>query len=908
MPVSLSTFTKLFTRSVYVVVALVMAVGFFSMVQSVEAQTSRCQEIVVPVGEEVPPNNSSCFLPNSAPCTNNNQCASFLCSGGRCAGDRLCSKPTFTRTDVDFSRSCYDHGSSTFKHECNDGYSWNGTRCAPQNCASGWACGTECASTSVVSLFNSTWCDGEARWKYESGNGQGISCGGRASELRSLRNCIARTCTGAEPNGGVEDSLTEQCNRNGVASRQCKLGYRSVDFAGYIDCYPNIQGDSANPLPLGSCTSACPDGRYCVCPDNCPVTGRINPGTTRRVCTHETVTLQRCNDTCPPGRICNCPAAGCTRSGQITASSSERTCGGAITYDNGSGQCGAVSGTCAHDTYTCSTASGRVEHPSIRCSNLVHPAGVACCVPQTSLEEIENLIPCSSTSYVAANNSAAEKCRKPDGTVGWVCRPGYTMHINRCVQNTGTTSPAQPMPLDTCNSTCPDGRFCICPRDCRRTTVINRDESPRTCQGVATPTPSPTATPLPCRVDLTGCQVASTTGATACRLPSGATLQCCRPGQVIINNRCMSVISTPTPTPTPTPSLPPGSQECAVGLTCNVVRPTGSSPCIARGTFGTANPVTTHCCPAGQNILNGACTTSTATPVPTPTPPACGTELECQNGNIPGISACVDRNGTIGYCCPSGQRLVNGTCVLPTPGDTCNNTDSRWVTNSVDTGGQCCGGGTLECRSGRCNAANNQIGSCLPPLPATPVPTPTPSVTPAPTETPMTPAPTHTPGTPEPTSTPRPTPTPRPNCTYTYSEWSECRAGLQNRQIVNVTPNNCVGTPEPLVRACGDHFRCETDNDCESYSFCYQPPMPECLPGMSCPQVMPVKECQLRKEVADINEDNKVNILDLSVLLKNLLTADPKSDVNSDGLVDIIDYSLMVRRLSAKPHIDQTNR
>lgn len=36
---------------------------------------------------------------------------------------------------------------------------------------------------------------------------------------------------------------------------------------------------------------------------------------------------------------------------------------------------------------------------------------------------------------------------------------------------------------------------------------------------------------------------------------------------------------------------------------------------------------------------------------------------------------------------------------------------------------------------------------------------------------------------------------------------------------------------------------CQTDADCSSSEYCYQPPMPECPSGMACIQVMPPKQC-----------------------------------------------------------------
>ncbi|MDQ3008182.1 MAG: dockerin type I domain-containing protein, partial [bacterium] len=51
--------------------------------------------------------------------------------------------------------------------------------------------------------------------------------------------------------------------------------------------------------------------------------------------------------------------------------------------------------------------------------------------------------------------------------------------------------------------------------------------------------------------------------------------------------------------------------------------------------------------------------------------------------------------------------------------------------------------------------------------------------------------------------------------------------------------------------------------------------------------------------IGDLNRDFVVNVLDLSLLVKNMLqTGDNLADLNKDSIVDITDYSMMLRYLS----------
>lgn len=59
------------------------------------------------------------------------------------------------------------------------------------SCAAGeWSCGTRCTSAAVRTEYNTNWVDGQARWKFDVQQSDGVSCGGRAS---------ARKCGGSTP-------------------------------------------------------------------------------------------------------------------------------------------------------------------------------------------------------------------------------------------------------------------------------------------------------------------------------------------------------------------------------------------------------------------------------------------------------------------------------------------------------------------------------------------------------------------------------------------------------------------------------------------------------------------------------------------------------------------------------------
>jgi hypothetical protein len=85
---------------------------------------------------------------------------------------------------------------------------------------------------------------------------------------------------------------------------------------------------------------------------------------------------------------------------------------------------------------------------------------------------------------------------------------------------------------------------------------------------------------------------------------------------------------------------------CGAGLYCSVGSVSGASQCMS----GT-QPL--YCCPSGQTIVNGVCTSST--------PPPCGSGLYCSGSSIPGSSQCMSGSQLV-YCCAAGHVIVNGAC------------------------------------------------------------------------------------------------------------------------------------------------------------------------------------------------------------------------------------------------------
>ncbi len=84
---------------------------------------------------------------------------------------------------------------------CSKSFAQNGLNCGGTKptitCnANEWQCGNQCADGAQQTSFNNVWCNGEARWKYESQMAQGgqVFCGGNSSVKRTdSNNCTTVT-------------------------------------------------------------------------------------------------------------------------------------------------------------------------------------------------------------------------------------------------------------------------------------------------------------------------------------------------------------------------------------------------------------------------------------------------------------------------------------------------------------------------------------------------------------------------------------------------------------------------------------------------------------------------------------------------------------------------------------------
>lgn len=828
-------------------------------------------------------------ISNSAPCSRLNgtigrECLSgYIYSNGQCSTGNSLYPPCPSYTNDGLANVTYAYRCSTetgaVTWTCQSGYnarrhliggmycSPNGsTNTSPQfpqpltNCTATCPAGNYCSCDST--------CQNKTLITPESSN---RACGGS-----SLSNCRGYTDSGLSG-----DANAESCNDNGNTAWQCRSGYNARrPLIGGIYCASNTGNTSPqNPQPLTNCTATCPAGNYCACAANCQNQSLITPESTNRACGGSTLSdcrsysnsdlsgdtnAERCNEDgastwqCRSGYNARRHLIGgmyCSPNDNSNLPACSRDYTSATSLGGNSRSCRDPQG---NTRYECNANHSLLPGSGTCVSNSTPSCESTACTTQTGV---------TGTSPCVYNYSEIRYCCGP----GRIMRNGQCQGVEGVMCYNRTTCQREARPA---GSVCDGNYSATVPSGC-------------TCYDGANQQCAPSA------IDLGSCTASCPAGRT-CNCPAN----CARSIPI-------SSVDT-TRTCGSNPLLPTCRTGATLPSTAN-----GSVQCSrSNGTIGR------EC--AGTTTWNGSqCATSPAVPALCTHPVS----------SSPFFSDSVVYGECASNGCATGQRLrvvcnTNGTTTqtcadvgnCPTPGNPivvngCNNQDSKWTANTVGTGGQCCGGGTLECVSRNCSGAENQLGQCLPPVvAATPTPSVSPSASPSlPPGGGGTPGPTGQPGTPQPTATPRPT------CQYTYSEWTLCQSGLQNRQILNVAPNGCKGTPEPLVRACGDEFFCEADSDCPeaedgtAFAFCYQPPMPSCPPGMACPQVMPRKECQLKKSVADINKDSSVNIIDLSVLLRNLLTTDVASDFNKDGLVDIVDYSWLIRRLSEKPAIDLIN-
>ncbi|MGB0722204.1 MAG: hypothetical protein ACPGU7_07370 [Gammaproteobacteria bacterium] len=140
------------------------------------------------------------------------------------------------------------------------------------------------------------------------------------------------------------------------------------------------------------------------------------------------------------------------------------------------------------------------------------------------------------------------------------------------------------------------------------------------------------------------CSNSGTTGAAYCKKTANATQPswCCPPGFRASGGQCTNqgVVNAPL---------------CGAGLSC-------SSSGIPHATYCKMTPHATSpswCCPPGQRVSGGQCTTSGVINAP-----VCPSGRACANSGVTGAMYCkaTATSTSAKWCCPSGQRIVSGQC------------------------------------------------------------------------------------------------------------------------------------------------------------------------------------------------------------------------------------------------------
>lgn len=84
-------------------------------------------------------------------------------------------------------------------------------------------------------------------------------------------------------------------------------------------------------------------------------------------------------------------------------------------------------------------------------------------------------------------------------------------------------------------------------------------------------------------------------------------------------------------------------------------------------------------------------------------------------------------------------------------------------------------------------------------------------------------------------------------------------ASFQNIHTTGSVKVNVGNVPYPTSIQNICNTRCFADSDCTT-GYCYQPPMPDCPPGMACPEVMPAKVCRNRECPGNLSCANDCSI------------------------------------------------
>jgi hypothetical protein len=132
-------------------------------------------------------------------------------------------------------------------------------------------------------------------------------------------------------------------------------------------------------------------------------------------------------------------------------------------------------------------------------------------------------------------------------------------------------------------------------------------------------------------------------------------------------------------------------------------------------------------------------------------------------------------------------------------------------------------------------------------------------------------------------------------CQHDYSDWSKCNYGTQSRTLLATSGRmDCVETAPTLRRVCEQ--TCSSDSQCGKGESCVFNATVQVGQTTSSFAPSPVGYCKASVASAtDLNGDGAVNVLDLSLVIKNLFSSNAKADVNKDGTVDIADYSLVLK-------------
>lgn len=131
-------------------------------------------------------------------------------------------------------------------------------------------------------------------------------------------------------------------------------------------------------------------------------------------------------------------------------------------------------------------------------------------------------------------------------------------------------------------------------------------------------------------------------------------------------------------------------------------------------------------------------------------------------------------------------------------------------------------------------------------------------------------------------------------CQYDYSIWSECNYGVQARTMA---VSDKVGCSAPVLKRSCDK-PCSSDSNCSAGEVCIRKQAPQTTVQEGA-KITSMGYCSVKTTplAYDLNDDGAVNVLDLSVVIKNLFTNNAKADVNKDKTVDIADYSLVLKSL-----------